>query len=136
MVERERDPQDPVTIMVELDTATLELNDLSGKLADLERALTPVEMEIEEFRAAHEEGLWTRHIQDGEKFPPEALRTRLANRAMSADLLGRYSSLTASRKRMEKRIGSLKAVVNAKQSILSALKEAGRVDGAGLRRIA
>lgn len=129
-----RDPQDPVTIMAELDNAAEELNDLSGALADLERKLTPVEMEVEEFEAAHEEGLWTRHVDDGEKFPPEKLRARLAHRAMDADLLGRYSALIASRKRMEKRISSLKAVVNAKQSILSALKEAGRVDGSGLRR--
>lgn len=131
-----RDPQDPVTIMAELDEATLELNDLSGKLADLERALTPVELEVEEFMAAHEEGLWTQHTEHGAKFPPERLRERLAHRAMSPELLGRYSALIASRKRMEKRIASLGKVVNAKQSILSALKEAGRVDGSGLRRAA
>jgi hypothetical protein len=131
-----RDPTDPVTIMAELDQATEELNQLSGALAELERKLTPVEMEVEEFMAAHEEGLWTRHTEDGEKFPPEALRTRLAHRAMDANLLGRYSALLASRRRMEKRISSLKAVVNAKQSILSALKEAGRTDGSGLRRAA
>ena len=132
----DRDPTDPVTIMAELDKATCELNSLSSALAELERKLTPVELEVEEFCAAHEEGLWHRHVNDGAKFPPEALRARLAHRAMDADLLGRWSVLIASRKRMEKRISSLKAVVNAKQSILSALKEAGRADGSGMRRAA
>lgn len=131
-----RDPTDPVTIMAELDQATEELNELSTKLAELERALTPVELEFEEFIGAYEEGLWFRHTEEGEKFPPEALRTRLAHRAMDADLLGRYSALTASRKRMEKRISSLKAIINAKQTIISALKEASRADGSGMRRAA
>lgn len=132
----ERDPTDPVTIMAELDQATEELNTLSSQLAVLERKLAPVEMEVEEFRSQHEEGLWARHVDGGEKFPPEALRERLANRAMDADLLGRYSALVGARRRMEKRISSLKAVINAKQTIISALKEAGRADGAGLRRAA
>jgi hypothetical protein len=127
-----RDPQDPVTIMAELDNATCELNDLSRALAELERKLTPVELEVEEFCAAHEEGLWYRHINDGAKFPPEALRARLAHREMDADLLGRWSALIASRKRMEKRISSLKAVVNAKQSILGALRDASKTDGSPL----
>ena len=132
----ERDPTDPVTIMAELDNATEELNTLSAQLATLERKLAPVELEVEEFRSQHEEGLWTRHVEDGEKFPPEALRLRLANRAMDADLLGRYSALIGARKRMEKRISSLGKIINAKQTIISALKEAGRADGSGLRRVA
>jgi hypothetical protein len=134
LMNSQRDPTDPVSIIAELDLATTELNDLSAKLAELERALTPVELQVEEFCAAHEEGLWTRHVEGGEKFPPEALRVRLAHREMDAALLGRWSALVASRRRMEKRIASLKAVASAKQSILSALKEAARMDGSGLRR--
>ena len=131
----ERDPTDPVTIMAELDAATQELDDLSTKLAKVERDLAPIELEVEEFRAQHEEGLWHLHLE-GAKFPPEQLRLRLANRAMDADLLGRYSALVGSRRRMEKRISSLKAVINAKQTIISALKEAARADGSGFRRAA
>ena len=131
----ERDPTDPVTVMAELDAATLELDDLSNRLARLERDLAPVELEVEEFHAMFEEGLWKQHL-DGGKFPPERLRERMANRAMDVELLGRYSALSLSRKRLEKRISALKAVINAKQTIISALKEAARADGSSLSRVA
>lgn len=130
----DRDPTDPVTVMAELDEATTELNDRSNELAQVERSLEPVEVQVEEFRASHEEGLWIKYVENGEKFPPEKLRERLANRSMDAELLGRYTGLVNRRKRLEKRITTLKSVVNAKQSILSAMKEAARVDGSGMGR--
>lgn len=112
---------DPGSVLAELDQRAAELDQLSRDFADVERKLEPVTEEYEAFMAAYEEGLWERHLE-GEKFPPEALRTRMGHRAMSADLLGRYTQLNASRRRMEKRISTLKAIVEAKRSILSALK--------------
>lgn len=113
---------EPITVLQALNKDAAELDDLSLKLAELERQLAPVELEYEEFMAAYEEGLWEQHVQ-GAKLPPAALRVRMGHRAMSPDLLGRYTGLVNSRKRMEQRIASLKKTIEAKRSILSAQKE-------------
>lgn len=113
---------EPLQVLHQLNDHAEELNGLSLKLAELERNLAPVEMEYEEFIAAYEEGLWDQHVH-GAKLPPALLRERMARRAMSPDLLGRYMGLVNSRKRMEQRIASLKKTIEAKRSILSAQKE-------------
>lgn len=125
---------DPVEVMGALDGFADELDTLSKSLADTERKLEPVEGEYEAWMAAYEEGLWEQHLE-GAKFPPEKLRQRMGHKAMPADLFGRYTQLLNSRKRMEKRIGSLKASVSAKQSILSALKAEAQATGSGLRSV-
>ena len=99
-----------------------ELDALSASLAKTERDLVPVELEYEKFMADHEIGMWTAYVNDGAKLPPEKLRERLGHQAMPAELYGRYVALSKSRKRMEKRIGALKAAADAQRSILSALK--------------
>lgn len=126
----------PLEALERLEAYAAELDGLSKDLADVERKLEPVTREYDDFMGDHEVGLWNRHVEDGEKLPPEALRARLAHREMPKELLGRYSSLTASRKRMEKRIGSLKSEIEAQRSILSALKIEAEASGAGLRRAA
>lgn len=113
---------DAVTVISRLDDQALELDRLSRDLADVERRLEPAEVAYEEFMAAYEEGLWERHINEGEKFPPEKLRERMGRRAMDPDLLGRYVSLSNSRRRLKDRISSVKAGVDAQRSVLSALK--------------
>ena len=113
---------DPVSVMGRLDQLAAELDELSRNLAEVERRLVPTEAEYEEFMASFEEGLWQKHVQDGEKLPPEKLRERMAHRAMPAELLGRYTALVSQRRRIRDRVGSVKAVVDAQRSILSALK--------------
>ena len=127
---------DPIDVMIKLDAQASELDRLSKDLADVERRLEPVTMAYEDFIGSFEEGLWNRHVDQGDKLPSEALRLRMAHRAMPTDLLGRYSSLIASRKRMEKRIGSLKSEISARQSILSALREEMAASGSGIRKVA
>lgn len=126
---------DPVAVMAKLDADANELDARSLALAQVEHELEPIEVQVEEFRAQFEEGLWAQHL-NGAKFPPEKLRERLANRAMDPALLGAYSGLMMRRKRLEKRISSLKATISANQSIISALSKAGQIDGSGLRRAA
>jgi hypothetical protein len=113
---------DPITVIRQLDDAAIELDELSKGLAICMMELEPVEARYEEFMGAFEEGLWQRHVQDGEKFPPEALRTRMGHRAMPPDLLGSYSALRARRKRLEQRIQTLRAATEARRSVISALK--------------
>lgn len=113
---------DPLDVLSDLDAHAQELDRLSKRLATVERELEPVEREHETFRTAYEAGLWERHVEHGDKFPAEGLRLRLAQRDMRPDLLGRYVELHGERRRLVQRIGTLKAIVDAKRSVLSALK--------------
>ncbi len=105
--------------MARLDSYAIELDDLSKKLSDVERKLEPAEQEYEAFIDDFYVGLWADKEQ---KLPGEDMRLRLARHAMPPELLGRYSALLHSRKRMEKRVSSIKASIDALRSILSALK--------------
>lgn len=100
-----------------------ELDTLSGNLADLERQLEPVAEQVRAFTDDYELGLYQQSIEDDAyKLPSEALREKLARRALPPDLHGRHAAMVASRDRMRKRIGDLKLLVEAQRSILSALK--------------
>ena len=113
---------DPISCMEKLDQYAIELEELSRKLAQLERTLEPVEDEYTAFVDHFDLGLWARHEADGAKLPPAAMRLKLAHQAMAPDLLGRYVALVHSRKRMQARIDSLCKAISAQQSILKALR--------------
>jgi hypothetical protein len=113
---------DPLTVLGDLEQHAHELDTLSKDLAKVERLLEPVEQQYEAFRTAYEAGLWDQHVNGGAKFPAEGLRLRMARAAMPPELLGRHVELSNSRVRMMQRISTLKTVVDAKRSILSALK--------------
>ena len=114
---------DPGSVMVKLDTLAGELDLASKSLSSTEESLERVEASYEEVIGDWEANLWEESQTQEVRFPPEKLRTRMAHRAMSPELLGSYNSLTAKRKRLERRIASIKVQVDAQRSILSALKE-------------
>lgn len=99
-----------------------ELDRASKVLSEIERELEPIEETYQRFVDDFEIGLWTKHEDEGAKLPSEALRKKLAHKAMDPALLGRYVGLINARKRGDKRIASLKAAADAQRSILSALK--------------
>lgn len=106
-----------------LDDYSRTLDDLSKALADCARKLEPVADEYQDFIDTHELGLYDRsESEDDFKLPSEAIRLKLALRAMPLELRGRYRTLKASQDRMTRRLGDLKALVDAQRSILSALK--------------
>lgn len=113
---------DPASVMAKLDELASELDTRSKELAGVERALEPVETRYEAFIGEWEYSLWEEASVSDTKWPPEKLRLRLAHRAMPADLLGAVTTGQAKRKRLEKRIASIKVQVDAQRSILSALK--------------
>ena len=113
---------DPLSVMADLQAHARELDQLSKDLTKVERLLEPVEREYEIFRTSYEAGLWEQHVGAGAKFPAEGLRLRMAQQAMPPELLGRYVELMGSRRRLQQRISTLKAIVDAKRSIISALK--------------
>lgn len=112
-----------VTVLHELNDQAAELNDLSAQLESVEDELESVQLSYDEFLGNYEAGLWQRHVDDGAKFPAEKLRERLARREMPPELLGSYIGLTNRRRRLVAQIGSVKKSIEAKRSILSALKE-------------
>lgn len=117
---------DPVQVIADLNLSALELDSLSKDLAGVERSLEPLTAEYEQHLGDFEAGLWVQYVEgaEGKMSLPgsEATRERMARRQMPTEFVGRYSALMASRKRLERRIASLKASVDAKRSVLSALK--------------
>jgi hypothetical protein len=112
-----------VETRTKLDSLATELGMLSTQLAGVTRSLEPVEEEFTKFVDDFELGLYSRSIrEDNFRLPAQALRHKLAIRAMPPELYGRYIALVSSRDRLRKRISDLKAEVDAQRSILSALK--------------
>jgi hypothetical protein len=113
----------PQQVGDEIQEMKRELNKLALGMAHVARELEPVEKEYEKFVDDFEIGLWTKHVENGDKLPSEKLRRQLAHRAMPPELYGRYFALVHSRDRMVKRVSSLKVTINAAQSLLGAMKE-------------
>ena len=113
----------PAEAMAKLDSYASELDELSKALAETERKLEPAEESYEEWLGDYEAAAWNESLMGDQKFPPEKLRLRMAHLAMPREILSAYTTGTAKRKRLEKRIGAVKALVDAQRSILSALKE-------------
>ena len=105
-----------------LNRLSLELGQLSTKLAQVCRDLEPVEAEYTRFVDDFELGLLLKSETSDYKLPSGALRLKLAHQKIDADLLGRRMGLTNSRERLQQRIRDLKAEIEAQRSILSALK--------------
>lgn len=103
--------------------AARELDDLSKTLVQVERQLEPVEDQVDDFIESYVANLWEESIAEGgAKFPPEAVRSALAHRAMDVDLYGRYRALKRSRVRAKQRLSDLREIVAAQRSIVSAAK--------------
>lgn len=124
---------DAISCMNKLDAFAEELDTLSKGLAEVERKLEPIEYAYEEFVGEYEIFLVEQAQEKGEKPPAERLRERMALKAMPREVLGPYQTLTAKRRRMEKRISAIKAGIEAQRSLLSAYKVEAEASGAGLR---
>ncbi len=109
--------------MATLDAYAQELDGLSRSMLKVEQQLEPIEREYQDFVDDYEVGLWQRSEDEPDfKLPPEALRVKLAHRAMAPELLGSRQGLRMQRERGMERIRAVKALVEAQRSILSALK--------------
>lgn len=114
---------EPHAVMAKLDQLAAELDNRSSELANVERKLGPVEDEYDDFYEAFVAGMF--EGEDGKRLPGEDVRRALCHqrlRVEKPELLGRYRDLNRSRKRLEKRLGSVKSAVDAQRSVLSALK--------------
>jgi hypothetical protein len=106
-----------------LSVLAQELGARSGDLAHVSRELEATDEAYRAYVDEYEIGLWQRsQDEEGFKLPSEALRVKLAHKAMDPALLGRHKGLCASRDRLKQRIADLKAEIEAQRSILSALK--------------
>lgn len=126
---------DPGQIMVDLDRYAGELDALTQKFGEIEDRLEPIEAEYDLRRDNAEVGMWDKHERGG-KLPSAEMREKLARREMPAELLTSRRTLLNERQKLEKESSRIKAAVDAKRSILSALKVEAESSGAGLRRAA
>lgn len=128
---------EPIDAMFRLETLASELDRRSNELAETERKLDPIEAAYDEFVSDYEASLYDESLKEGgPRLPGESIRLALAHREMPPSLRGEHRTLTGKRRRLEKRISTLKTEVEAQRSILSALKVQAEADGAGLRSAA
>lgn len=102
--------------------AAKELDGLSRKLVEIERELAPIELDLTAFVEDFKVALWQKHVDDGEKHPPEETRNALAHRAFETDRYHRALALRAARARAKGRLSDLREIVAAQRSIVSAAK--------------
>lgn len=113
----------PSDILERLDGHASDLGTLSDDLNEVQEQLRPLQEQVDAHLRAHEVGLWQKHVNNGDKFPPEKVRERLAIQDLDPVLYGRHTALLSKRKQLQQRISDLKAEIDAERSILSALKE-------------
>lgn len=124
---------EPASVMAKLDGYAGELDKRSKELADSERKLEPLETFFEEFLDDFETSCWEAHVKEDEKLPSEAMRLRLARKAMPSEVLTEHASCLARRKRLQRRIKDLEGCIDAQRSLLSALKQEAEASGNTLR---
>jgi hypothetical protein len=113
----------PLEAREKLEDYGRQLDTLSRSQQDVADAFEIVDTEYQRFVDDFEIGLYLKSEEkDGPKLPSEAMRLKLARHNMPAEILGRRDALLRQQAKAEKRIGHLKALVDAQRSILSALK--------------
>lgn len=105
-----------------LESCADELNHVSLRLAETSNQLEPLEAELTEHVEDFIVGLWTAHVEMGEKHPPEETRKALAHRAFDREKYRKILTLRAARARAKARLRDLTEIVAAQRSIVSAAK--------------
>jgi hypothetical protein len=95
---------------------------VSLKLVQVEEELAPLEARLVEHIEDFMVGLWTDHIDRGEKHPPQETRSALAHRAFDRDRYHAILTLRASRGRQKARLSDLREIVAAQRSIVAAAR--------------
>jgi len=98
------------------------LDELSKAQASTLETLEPIEHRYVSELSAFEGALWKAHLVDGSHFPSERVRIALYQAELPKDLFAAYVTLRALNRRLEKEISHLKSQIDARRSILSALK--------------
>lgn len=102
--------------------AANELDGLSKELLGVERQLAQIEVDLTQWEEDTHASMWTKHMDDGDKLPAEAIRLALAHRSFDQVRYQRYLTLKAARNRAKARINDLREIVAAHRSIVSAAK--------------
>jgi len=126
-------------IAAELDTRSKEANTVARELDGYRdrdgTEVKGVQQLYDDWMDEFEVGLWDAS-EAGSKLPSEPMRERLGRRAMPPEMLGAQRMLSSKRKRLEKRVSTLKAEMEAQRSLLSAYKLECEGSGASLRSAA
>ena len=98
------------------------LDELSKLQTELLRELEPVSFLLEQALLLYEATVWKAHMNENKKLPPKGVREALGHQQVDPSVISRYTRLTNDSHRVEKEISHLKALIDARRSILSALK--------------
>jgi hypothetical protein len=99
-----------------------ELDDLSRSLLTIEKELAALEVRMTVWEEDTHAAMWQKHMEDGDKLPPETIRIALAHQSFPAVDRQRLLTLKAARGRAKARISDLREIVAAHRSIVSAEK--------------
>lgn len=102
--------------------ATIELDNVSKALVQVERELEILEPRYEDFIESFVANLYEDCQDEGVRLPPEDVRKALAHKAMPSDLKAQYRANLATRRRAKSRLADLREIVSAHRSIVSAAK--------------
>jgi hypothetical protein len=102
--------------------ATVELDNVSKALVQIEKEIEVLEPRYENFIESFIAGLWDDAQETGVRLPPEDVRKALAHRALPEDLKVSYRAHLATRRRAKSRLADLREIVAAHRSIVSAAK--------------
>ena len=102
--------------------ATIELDNVSKALVQIEKDIEILEPRYEDFIESFIAGLWEETQEKGTRLPPEDVRKALAHKAIDAQLKAQYRASLATRRRAKSRLADLREIVSAHRSIVSAAK--------------
>lgn len=102
--------------------ATIELDNTSKALVQVEKDLEVLEPRYEDFVESFIATLWEDAQAEGTKLPPADVRDALAHKAIPKDLKDSYRANIATRRRAKSRLADLREIVAAHRSIVSAAK--------------
>ena len=113
----------PALVMHELNELAAEATSLGDKLAKAQRNFEPAERAYDDFVTSFVAGLWQKHL-DGEikRMPGEDIRLALAHKAIPPETYGQYLAWKQSIARLEQALRANRTAIDAKRSVLSALK--------------
>jgi septal ring factor EnvC (AmiA/AmiB activator) len=113
---------DVPSVMRKLEDNARQLDGLSRQLSAVGEEFARVAEGYREFVDDYEVGLYFKSESEGTKLPSEAMRLKLAHKAMNPEALGRYMALKARKESLAREIRDLKAEVEINRTIMSTLR--------------
>ena len=113
---------DPASVMASIDADARALDVAGRELGAAIKVLQGRELAYEEVHQKTLLAIYHEHKESGERLPAEELRRALAHQRMDRHIYAHFLEAKAQVNALQAYIGTLKASVSARQSLLSALR--------------